>query len=133
MVHTSMPVPNEVWYCMLAAPPDTGRTTDPKEAAIIGSEQANSRPAIVLANYDIRHIATIIPVTNGAEHISASATVIPLEALKLDMQRTLTGKALVHQIRSVSCDRLETRLGRIVDPGILDQIRNALRKYLRLN
>lgn len=132
MMHTAMPVPDEVWYCLLAAPPDTD-CTDPKEAATVGSEQANSRPAIVLANYDFQHIATIIPVTNGAERISASATVIPLGTLRLDMQRTLTGKALVHQIRSVSCDRLETRLGRIVDPAILGQIRNALRKYLRLS
>ncbi len=131
MIHRSIPIPDEVWYCLLAAPPE--RMVDPKEAATVGSEQASSRPAIVLANYDIQHIATIIPVTKGAEHISASATVVPLGTLKLDMQRTLTGKALVHQIRSVSCDRLETRLGRIVDPAILDQIRNALRKYLRLN
>jgi len=133
MVNGSMPVPNEVWYCLLAAPPDTDKSVDPKEAATVGSEQANSRPAIILANYDIQHIATIVPVTNGAEYISASATVIPLGVLKLDTQRTLTGKALVHQIRSVSCDRLETRLGTITDPAILDRIRNALRNYLRLN
>ncbi len=128
MVPTAMPIPNEVWYCPLAAPLDTD-CTDPKEAATVGSEQANSRPAIVLANYDLQHIATIIPITNGVERISASATVIPLGTLRLDMQRTLTGKALVHQIRSVSCDRLETWLGRIVDPAILDQIMHSVHTF----
>lgn len=32
MVNTSMPVPDEVWYCLLAAPPDADGMTDPKEA-----------------------------------------------------------------------------------------------------
>lgn len=121
----------EVWNCILGNT-ETEASTDVSKQAIVGSEQANTRPVIVMAIFNPQEIATVIPVTNGAEYIVSSSTVVPLGQVQLSSGRTLTGKALVHQLRSVSFSRLNEKLGVLTETQIINQLRNNLRKYLSL-
>lgn len=128
-----MPQPKfyEIWSCILGST-DRGATSDFSKQAIVGSEQANTRPVIVMAIFNPQEIATIVPVTRGAESIASSSTVVSLGTVHLSSGRTLEGKALVHQIRSVSFSRLDEKLGVLSDMQIIHQLRNNLRKYLSL-
>ena len=128
-----MPAPNEVWECILGPIPPKGAVVDVQTAPIVGHEQGNSRPVIVVATFPTHNIATVIPVTNGADDIASSATVVPIGPVTLSPNGQVNGKALIHQIRSVSYDRLDSRRGRIVDNVLLARLRNALRVYLKIS
>jgi mRNA-degrading endonuclease toxin of MazEF toxin-antitoxin module len=99
---------------------------------IVGSEQGTARPVLVLAVFPDHQLATIVPITSGAEDIQSHPTVLPIPSNSLDSGNSLTGKVLVHQIRTVSYHRFDQRLGALVDRAFVSQIRNAVRKYLAL-
>ena len=99
----------------------------------IGSEQAKTRPVLVISNEDVNRILPIIdilPITSR----KANRIIYPNEVLIPSNGANLPKESIVlcHQIRAIDKKRLISRVGVISDDILRDQIQNALRFQLDL-
>lgn len=100
---------------------------------IIGSEQAGTRPVLVISNdivNDILPVVTVIPVTSvkGKYLIYPTEICLPMEKSGLPKDSI----AMVHQIRTVSKERLVIKCGFIDDSMIRDSIKDVIKEYFEL-
>jgi mRNA-degrading endonuclease toxin of MazEF toxin-antitoxin module len=130
-----MPQPKDVYYCLLGNIPVVNEGTpppDPVTTPIVGSETGKTRPVIVLSVFPQHEIATVIPVTHLAENIADAVTVIEFEQNSWSGTPADAGRALVHQIRSVSYHRLDSKIGVLTDDKLYDKLKAAIAIYLKL-
>ena len=105
--------PGEVWW----AKPDP----------TVGREQSDRRPVLVVAGADFLRVmdtlALVVPLTTvargWANHVPVRGEVtLPAESF-----------AMTEQLRTVSRDRLESRVG-LVSPACLRDVRSWIRDFL---
>jgi mRNA interferase MazF len=100
---------------------------------VIGSEQAGTRPVIVISDetYNtVMPVVTILPLTS----LKQGRRVYPNEALLPAGTGSIPRDsiALVHQIRTISKERLGEEIGMITEPSVQDSINDAIRVHLNL-
>ena len=100
-----------------------------------GSEAALRRPAVVVSNDRAnaaatrlqRGVVTIVPITSNVARVFAFQVLLPAGSAGLRVE----SKAQAEQVRAVSVDRLDTRLGALPAP-LLAALDAALRLHLDL-
>jgi mRNA interferase MazF len=100
-----------------------------------GSEANKLRPAVIVSNDAANRIAertgrgiiTIVPVTSNIERIFPFQ--VPLRPSECGLKAA--SKAQAEQVRSISLDRLQRRIGTVPGPT-LHLLDNALRLHLSL-
>jgi mRNA interferase MazF len=100
-----------------------------------GSEANKRRPAVIVSNDAAnatagrlgRGIITVVPVTSNIERVYPFQVLLPASATGLGRD----AKAQAEQIRSISVERLDVRLG-VVPNAIMLDIDEALRLHLGL-
>lgn len=100
---------------------------------VIGSEQAGTRPVLVVSQEDINQAlptVTIIPITS----LKPGRKVYSIETF---LNATNTGLpkdsiAMAHQIRCISKERLKGLCGSIESDELRESVRNAMKIYLDL-
>lgn len=100
---------------------------------VIGSEQSGTRPALVISNNmvnEILPVTTILPVSSLKENSRAFPTevLLPPEVTGLPKPSVV----MVHQIRTVSRQRIGKKCGEIADDEIKKKIQDALRDYFEI-
>ncbi|MEN6316598.1 MAG: type II toxin-antitoxin system PemK/MazF family toxin [Clostridiaceae bacterium] len=101
---------------------------------VVGSEQAGTRPVLVISNNAVNEILpviTVLPVSS----VKGQGRVYPTE-IYLPMSKTSLPKdsiAMVHQIRTVSKERLGKNCGVINDNIIRNSINNVIKEYFELD
>lgn len=100
---------------------------------VVGSEQKGKRPAIVVSDEDFNRVmpvVTILPITSLKE----GRRVYPNEVLLKKGSGGLLQDSiiLVHQIRTISKQRLKDSLGCISDSSSQEAINDALIVHLNL-
>ena len=109
----------EIYYCSL----------DPT----VGSEQQGTRPVLIVSTDSVNHhlpVSTVLPLSS----VKPGDRIYPTEIM-LDTEITQLPKlsvAMVHQIRTVSHNRLVKFVGRITDPKTREAVLEACRNYLDL-
>lgn len=100
---------------------------------VIGSEQAGKRPCLVISNNIINEvlpIITILPITS----MKSGSRVYPTE---IYIDKHISGLmndsiAMVHQIRTISKNRVLKKCGEVSSLEIIKNINNALKIYFEL-
>ena len=98
---------------------------------VIGSEQAGTRPAIVISYDGVNHLnqVTVLPITS----IKNPDTFIYPNEVYLDKNVSGLSKnsiVLAHQIRAVDKQRLARFVSKITDKNIIKQIVEAIKFQL---
>ena len=101
----------------------------------VGSEQAKTRPAVVVSSNAAndsatrrgRGVVTIVPLTTNV------TAIYPFQVLvrSRDSRLAVDSKAQAEQVRSVSTDRIVRTIGRI-PAEIMHEVDDALRLHLAL-
>lgn len=100
---------------------------------VIGSEQKGKRPVLVVSDEDFNSlmpVVTVIPITS----LKPGRRVYPNEAL---LEKGVGGLdvrslALAHQIRTISKERLVTRIGMVTEEAVRDAVIGALKVHLNI-
>lgn len=100
---------------------------------VVGSEQAGTRPAIVVSANGVNHLSqvTVLPVTSMK---NPNTFIYPNEVF-LDKRISKLPKdsiALAHQIRTVDKQRLTSYVGMLTDKNVISQIGEAIKFQLDL-
>lgn len=96
----------------------------------LGSEQAGTRPVVILQNdkgNDVSPLTTVIPLTSRKKHYIPTHVPLPKEA-----DVAVDSLAMAEQIRCVDRCRLLRRLGSVGNENIMLVIANAVRQNLEL-
>ena len=100
----------------------------------IGSEQAGIRPALVISNNivnEILPVITVIPVSS----IKDTSRIYPTEVY-LPLEKSFLPKnsiVMVHQIRTISKERLGNLCSNIDDTMIRNRINVVMKEYFELD
>lgn len=97
---------------------------------IVGSEQAGTRPVLVISNNivnEVLPIVTVIPLSSLKDNGNIYPTEIFLSMEKCKLPKDSV--AMVHQIRTISKDRLSGICGSINDKGSKQNINTVLKEY----
>jgi mRNA interferase MazF len=100
-----------------------------------GSETGKRRPAVIVSNDGAntsaarlgRGVVTVVPVTSNVERIFPFQVLLPAGECGLDRD----SKAQAEQVRSVSIERISSRVG-VVPAPLMDRLDDALRIHLAL-
>ncbi len=100
----------------------------------IGSEQAGIRPALIISNDNVNEIlpvVTVIPVSSMKDtgRIYPTEVYLPLEKSSLLKDSIV----MVHQIRTISKERLGKLCGSIDDCMIRNRINVVMKEYFELD
>ncbi len=103
---------------------------------VVGSEQKGKRPVLVISDDDYSlsmPLVSILPITS----LKPGRVIYPNEVLIISNENPDTGLKtdsiiLVHQIRTISKERLVNHIGNIDDSQIRNRINDALRLHLNL-
>jgi len=102
-----------------------------KQSDIIGYEQGNTRPCMVIGDYSHLNIniATIIPLTSQKNALRFPYTYL----IKKDKNNGLKSEsiALIFQLRSLSYIRFQDKIGYVTRDN-LTQIKTLITNYLNL-
>lgn len=96
-----------------------------------GSEQSGRRPVLIISAEEANAVLPVVTAM-AVTSLKTGRTVYPIEVL-LDPEDTGLGKpfiAMAHQIRTISKDRLEEKVGSIKSEKVRNRIREAIRLYL---
>ena len=100
---------------------------------IKGSEQSGSRPVLVISN-DIANkllpVITILPLSSVKENARVYATEIFLAKEVTSLSKISV--AMIHQIRTISKDRIDKPCGYINDQRIRQAINDTIKQYFEL-
>lgn len=95
-----------------------------------GHEQGKTRPAIVVSNDGFNRragMATVVAITSREPPKYPSEVALP------DLPGIVhRGVILIQQIRTIDCDRIVRRRGRVEDPVLRREIEEALAQFLDL-
>lgn len=101
---------------------------------VIGSEQAGTRPAVVVSSNGVNHLkqVTVLPITSVKK---PDTFIYPNEVFLGKNISNLTKDSIVlaHQIRAVDKQRLCNYVGRITDLNVIAQIGEAIKFQLDLD
>jgi len=100
---------------------------------IIGSEQSGTRPALVVSNdivNEILPVVTVLPLSSvkNSGHIYPTEIFLSKELSSLPKDSV----AMVHQIRTISKERLGSQCGKINDEDIKHNVNNVIKNYFEL-
>jgi mRNA interferase MazF len=98
---------------------------------IVGSEQRGVRPVLVVSNEPFNQATTnvtIVPLTSTPRHLYPSEVLLPAGAAGQPRDSIL----MAHQVRTISKQRLLRSIGAVLDEGLQQDIREALREHLDL-
>ncbi len=103
---------------------------------VVGSEQKGKRPVLVISDDDYSlsmPLVSILPITS----LKPGRVIYPNEVLIISNENPDIGLKtdsiiLVHQIRTISKERLVNHIGNIDDSQIRNRINDALRLHLNL-
>jgi mRNA interferase MazF len=100
---------------------------------VIGSEQAGKRPVLVVSNNIVNKIlpvVTILPISSVKETVKVYPTEIflPMEISGLPKNSV----AMVHQVRTVSKQRLGSECSSISNEKTMHKINSVIREYFEL-
>ena len=100
---------------------------------VLGSEQAGTRPAIVISSNGVNHLnqVTVLPITS----IKNPNTFIYPNEVFLDKKLSKLSKdsiVLAHQVRSIDKQRLMNYVGMITDQTLISDIQEAVKFQLDL-
>ena len=100
---------------------------------VIGSEQQGRRPVLVISDEtfnSVMPVVTILPITS----LKKGRHVYPNEALAKKGAGGLDADSLIlaHQIRTISKQRIQNRIGDLSDQGLQSVINDALRVHLNI-
>jgi mRNA interferase MazF len=98
-------------------------------------EADKQRPAVVVSNDGAnaaaarlgRGVVTVVPVTSNVERVHPFQVLLPAQDTGLEQD----SKAQAEQVRSVSMDRMGSKLGS-VPPSLMLEVDEALRLHLAL-
>ncbi len=96
-----------------------------------GSEQKGTRPVLVVSNEEFNQSmpnVTILPLT--ATHRRLYPAEVPLPAGKAGQPHDSI--IMAHQVRTIAKQRLSNILGYLSDPGLQDEVRQAVKEHLDL-
>jgi len=99
----------------------------------VGAEQTGRRPVLVVSS-DRSHgplgICTVLPITSRkpGRRIYPVEACLPVGACDLPAESII----MAQQIRTVSKERLQASCGIVLDEGIRDAVRKAMRLHLAL-
>ena len=98
-----------------------------------GSEQAGSRPVLVVSAEEANQALPIVTVLSLTS-VKTGRKVYPIEAM---LSAALTGLpkdsiAMAHQIRAISKERLGKKIGIVQDEVIKGELKRIIRTYLEL-
>lgn len=96
-----------------------------------GSEQAGTRPVMVISNEDFNQlmpVVSVIPFTarKKGRKIYITEVLIEKDILGLPKESIL----LIHQIRTISKDRLLEKIGFLKDEALRQRVKDSLLFYL---
>jgi len=100
---------------------------------VIGSEQAGTRPVLVVSRETVNRvlpIAVVIPLTSRKPGRRVYSTEVLLPAGAAGQREESI--AMAHQVRAISSRRLGERMGSLDDEGLRAAVRAALRLVLDL-
>jgi mRNA interferase MazF len=100
---------------------------------VIGSEQAGRRPVLVISNdivNEILPIVTVIPVSSVKDKFKVYPTEVYLPSEKSALPKDSV--AMVHQIRTISKERLMDNCGSIEDDVLRNEVNAVLAEYFEL-
>jgi mRNA interferase MazF len=100
---------------------------------VVGSEQAGTRPVLVVSNEIMNEalpVVTVLPLTSHkpGRRIYSTEVLLPAKVAGQPMDSI----AMAHQIRTISKERLQTGYGQLEDPSLRQAVRAAMRLYLAL-
>lgn len=101
---------------------------------VIGSEQAGTRPVLVVSEEDYNRVmplVTVLPLTSRKTGRRLYPDEVLLEAGTAGLP--LESIALAHQIRTISKRRLTTTLGPLDDPHLQEEVTEALKEHLGID
>jgi mRNA interferase MazF len=99
---------------------------------VIGAEQKDNRPVLVVSNESYNQVipnVTVIPLTSTKRHLYPSEIFLPANKAG----QALDSIIMAHQVRTISKNRLGLRIGYLDDPGIREEVRQALIEHLDLD
>lgn len=111
-------IAGEIVYAHLGTPPNE----------VVGHEQGNERPCIIINTFHSMQLAVIVPLTSknpAKKHYTHVP--IPSGTAKL----TSDSYALCHQLRTISYDRINRSLD-VLDTSNFFKIQSVLKAVLRL-
>lgn len=100
---------------------------------VIGSEQADRRPVLVISNdivNEILPIVTVIPVASVKDKFKVYPTEVFLPSEKSALPKD--SLAMIHQIRTISKERLTDSCGSIDDDMLRNKVNAVLTEYFDL-
>ncbi len=98
-----------------------------------GSEQAGTRPVLVVSRETVNRalpIVAVIPLTTRRPGRRVYSTEVLLPAGEAGQPDESV--AMAHQVRTISSNRLRQRLGSLTSPELRAAVRAALKLYLDL-
>lgn len=99
-----------------------------------GSEQSGRRPVLVISN-DISNrilpVVTILPISSVKKNSRIYVTEVLLKKEISSLSKD--SAAMIHQIRTISKNRLQKKCGFILDPVIRNRINSSICDFLDLN
>ena len=109
----------EIYFCNL----------DPTQ----GSEQRGTRPVLIISTDSVNHnltVSTVLPLSSikGNEKIYPTEILLPTDITGLPKLSV----AMVQQIRTISHNRLNNKVGMITDDATRGKILEACRNYFDL-
>lgn len=99
----------------------------------LGSEQAGTRPVLVVSREVINQalpVVAVVPLTSlkPGRRVYSTEVLIPAGAAG----QPEASLVLAHQVRTISVHRLGSSYGELADPGLRFRVREALRVFLDL-
>lgn len=100
---------------------------------VIGSEQSGRRPALVISNDIVNNTlpaVSILPLSSFKECNRIYPTEVFLPAEKTGLAKNSV--VMIHQVRTVSKLRFDSKCGALQDTSIKEEINCVLRRYFEL-
>lgn len=97
-----------------------------------GSEEGKRRPVLVVSNEDTNQTltnVTVLPLTSTQRKPYPGETILPAGAAGQSKESIV----MAHQIRTISKERVTRYIGHLDDPGLQDQVIDAILDHLDID
>lgn len=101
---------------------------------VTGSEQSGTRPVLVISNdavNEVLPVATILPISSVkiGSYIYPTEVFLPKDKSSLPKDSVI----MIHQIKTISKERILNQIGSINDENIKNAINDAMKNYFELD
>jgi Growth inhibitor len=100
---------------------------------VVGSEQSGIRPVVAISNdmvNEILPIVTILPISSMKKNSRIYPTEVLLKPEVSGLQKPSI--VMIHQVRTISKQRIGNKCGEIKDEKIIAEINDTLREYFEV-